>query len=158
MPRRRSAAERSGISSTPTRQPGPSSTAAADATVRGASLPSRWSTRPMAKRSSGRSVRISTRTRPCRPCALRTRPTTTRVGSLSVTRSEDLERDRAALAGGGDLQEGPERLRDAAVAAYHLAHVVLGDMQLDDGPLIVFDGGHLDGIPLVYEESADVLP
>src|SRR5947208_3561728 len=129
--------------------------------VRGASLPSRWSTPPGAKRSSGWSVRTSTRTRPCRPWTPRTRPTTSRTssGSRSVSGpgSEDLERDRATFARGRDLQQGSKCLGDAAVAADDLAHVVLGDMQLDHGALLILDRRDLHGIGVVDEGPGDVL-
>src|SRR5688500_9206986 len=75
----------------------------------------------------------------------------------SDPRSDDLELDRAALAGRGHLEQGPERLGDAAVAPDHLAHVVLGDVQLDDGALFVLDLGHLDGVGIVDERLRDVL-
>ena len=118
---------------------------------------------PAANRSSGRSVRTSTRTAPWRPCRPRTRPTTSRVGSLSAalapaTRAQMISSwTERALAGRGHLEQRPQRLRDAAVAPDDLAHVVLGDMQLDDGSLLVLDLGDLDGLRVVDERLRDVL-
>src|SRR5579862_482638 len=156
--RRRSAAVRSRTSRNPIRQPGPSSIGAALSTVSGVSLPSRYSTTPGANRSSGRSVRTSTRTSPRRPWTPRTRPTTSRVGPAACEPgSEDLERDRATFAGGRDLQQGAQRLGDAAVPTDDLAHVVLGDMQLDDGPVLLLDLGDLHRVGVVDERAGDVL-
>src|SRR5205814_8633448 len=70
--------------------------------------------------------------------------------------SEDLERDRLAVARSGHLQQRPERLGDAPVAADDLAHVVLGDVELDDGPALVADDLDLDRVRVVDERLGDV--
>src|SRR4029078_5911033 len=54
-------------------------------------------------------------------------------------------------------EQGPEGLGDAAVPPDHLAHVVFGHVQLDDGAFLVLALGDLHGIVFVDERPGDVL-
>src|SRR5215218_9854006 len=92
----------------------------------------------------------------------RTRPTTRRSSPSRECAGlakalDDLERDRLSLAGGHDLEQRAQRLRDAAVAADDLAHIALGDVELDHTTLRVIDNLDLDGVGLVDERLCDVL-
>src|SRR5690606_11806038 len=108
---------------------------------------SRWTTAPVANRTSGRSVNTSMTTEPLSPCGRTTRPTTTRSLECSV---DKLDLGRHAFFVGGRSGDGPDRPGDAATSSDHPPHVSLGSANLGEdlvGPL--FDDGDLDVVGIV---------
>src|SRR5660398_274884 len=81
---------------------------------------------PRVKRS-GLSVYTSTRTSPCTPCALATRPTWIQSG-LAPTLVDNLDAGTLAALDGTSFDNRAESFSNPALLTNHLAHVVLGNM------------------------------
>src|SRR5581483_777579 len=114
---------------------------------------SRWRTAPLANRS-GTSESTSTATSPLTPCARVIWPTTTVGSDISV---EDLDGGVNALAEGRRLHDRADRARRPAAPADDLAHVVGAHPELEGGPAVVAQLGHLDGVGIVHQLLGEVL-
>jgi hypothetical protein len=68
----------------------------------------------------------------------------------------DLEDQPAPLAGAAGADDRAERPSDAALAADHLAHVVLRDVQAEDDGIFALLLLHADGVGIVYELPSQV--
>ena len=70
---------------------------------------------------------------------------------------DDLEQRPAAAAGRRGPHHRAQRAGDAALTADHLAHVVLGDVELQDRVAVAFDLLHAHGVRLVDQAASQVL-
>src|SRR5436853_5720450 len=103
-----------------------------------------------------------TRTQPRTPWARTTAPMGTSGEGLTTSPVvvgavllEDLEADAAAGLGGGGGQHGADRLRGAALAADHLAEILLGDDELDHQPALLLHVLHLHLVLVIDEAAGD---
>src|SRR3954469_17879928 len=87
-------------------------------------------------------------------------PTLTRIEASGAQRTAPDQRISTQAASpaprGGALEQRPQRLGHAPVAADHLAHVVLGDVQFDDRAFGLTDHFDLHGLGVIDERASDV--
>src|SRR5262249_34560826 len=99
------------------------------------------------------------------PCTPTTRPTAISVGCSGRRSSaspmagwlDDLEHGALTFARGRDLQQRADRVGDPPLLADDLAHVVLGDLQLEDDRSLPLDLAHLAWFRVVDRGACDVL-
>src|SRR6266545_2325007 len=113
--------------------------------------PSHCSVAPTRKRS-GTSLRGSTRTSPRTPCGTLITPTTSPSESLI-----DLEVDLGPVTCGHHLEQGADRLRDAAASADDLPDVGFRHLQMQLQEIAVLLFLHHDAARIVDQGLRDVL-
>src|SRR2546421_8112429 len=91
---------------------------------------------------------------PSSPWGRPTRPTKTHAPSSLV---DNLEQDALAALRTARADECPQGSRDAALAADHLADIVLGHAQLEHDGVVTLGPAHLDLVRMRDELPGDVL-